>query len=236
MAIYDQGSFGYGSGQCSSMFSKNIYLQKAYNAISFPQPMRINRVAFKVGAYYGYQAPSYTPVNVSGRFIGVYCIWNSAGVVIATSSPVSSDANTSHSNSVNRADIWASFPNVKLEANTTYYVGWCATSSSGRSGIAWTSGQEGKHSRYVTSSNYSVGNISPGSDQNMFPVANTNGTFTDKHITFLFKIDAEPANTGVKLYANNRWNPRHGIYCYGGGWREQYLYYFNGHSWVDVTS
>lgn len=234
MAIYDQGSFGYGSGQCVATSggqwgSTNDY-QMSFTAIRFPQPMRIKRAAFKMGKFYG--TSNYGgALNTKGGFIGRYIVWDAAGNPIGWTHELQSYEAMS-GNQINRADNWATFENVpKLEANTTYYIGWSCSHAQYFSFINYYSGGTRFNSN---TGNYGISSINWGDVDD--GVLYANGGMNKKPAVALFKIDAEPANTGVKLYANNRWNPRHGIYCYGGGWREQYLYYFNGHSWVDVTS
>lgn len=231
MAIYDQGSFGYSSGNCESFYGRNGTYQTAFSEISFSQPMRINRVAFKVGSEYG-RSTSGSYYSKHGGFAGVYCIWD-GDTLIATSNYVEDDAYVPNGQpQINRKDVWASFGGYKLEANKVYRIGYAQTSNRwgdnyGLSAVYYF--PAGKASQNMTSKNYSAHNLY-GYDPYIWRPNNVRTTGA-----LLFKVEAEPANTGVKLYANSFWNPRRGHRFNGSWWPENYLYiYSNG--WRDVTS
>lgn len=232
MPIYSQSDFGYASGTADSFYGRSGIYQTAFSEFSFSQPMRINRVAFKMGAEYGYSS-SGGAYGKHGGFDGVYCIWD-GDTLIATSARVSSDSYVAvGSPQINRPDIWASFGGFKVSANKTYRIGYAQCYNTwgdnyGCSAVYYHPAGN-KASQNMTTKNYSYHNLW-GYDPYIWLPRNVRTTGS-----LVFKIDAEPANTGVKLRANNKWNHRKGHF-YNGSWSEKYLKVREGNSWVDVST
>lgn len=231
MAIYNQGSFGYGTGSAISIAGGSGNYMKGFTKISFPQPMRIKRVAFKMGKFYGIDTRG-NVLDEKGAFHGRYILWDINGNVIASTNVIRAD-HVVGGNQINRPDVWASFPNPpKVEANTQYFIGY---SNEYRQYMSIVCYKVSNSSTWFNSNTGSYGESPINLGDVDYNVPYGGGWGKRINVVALFQLEAEPANTGVKLYANSFWNPRRGHRFNGSWWPENYLYiYSNG--WRDVTS
>lgn len=233
MPTYNQGYFGYSGSQCDSMFSDvGGDYKRVFSKIRLDKRMKIKSASMKVGACYGYYQGGSRVSNLHGGFSGRYCIWNSNGTIRCWTDSFTSDAHTG-GNQINREDKWASFTggNNVLEANTDYYFGYAKDWGCQSSVVVFTSYSWINHSQ-LNSNNGGWG----ASDIVTWDIEDTFvGVYTNVYGAALFNINVEEVNTGIKLRANNVWNPRHGFRYNGSAWPEQFLkIYQNG--WQDVST